>query len=237
MLGYLILLSLINHQNLFMKNQNILVLLSGLFFLTFTACNNAPAGEKVEAKDAVAKTSVSADKSVELDAASCKINWEGTKAMGGGHQGTINIQKGNLDIKDGQLVGGNITIDMNSLADVDLADANKKAKLEGHLKSDDFFAVANHPTATFEIVKATPDAAEKGAFKVTGNLTIKGITKSIEIPAKMEITDKMIALKTPPFTINRTEWDIKFHSGLMGTPKDMIINDNIGLSIVVEATL
>ncbi len=234
------LIHLVSHQYSFMKKYRFTLLISSLFFLTFTACNNAPIGEKVVAKDAVVptKTAITKYLSLPLNVNSCIINWQGTKKIGGGHKGIIFIKDGVALIKEGKLVGGKITINMNSLIDSDLSAPEDKAELEEHLKSDDFFDVANYPAATFEITKVMEDtAAGEGFIKITGNLTIKGIAKSIEIPARAGMREGQFALRTSPFTINRTDWGIKFHSGLMGTPKDMIINDNIGLQIVLAAEM
>lgn len=221
-----------------MKKFNIKLLLSSLLFLTFAACNNAPAGEKVAAKEAITtKEQAKKDLTLPLVSNDCIINWEGTKKIGGGHKGIISIKDGTVDLKGGALIGGKVTIDMNSIQDKELTDLGDKADLEDHLKSEDFFDVANHPTATFEITKVTKEPTKDGSIKITGNLTIKGITKSIEIPARAAMKGGQFKLKTSPFTIDRTAWDIKFHSGLMGTPKDMIINDNIGLQIMLTAEM
>ena len=218
-----------------MKKSNILFLVSGFLLLTFTACNNAPEGEKAEVKEAVAqKEAVATDRTVQITPTNTVIVWTATKTFGG-HHGKISVKDGSLGLKDGKLVSGKVNIDMNSIADEDLQEPSRQAKLVRHLKSEDFFDVANHPVATFEITKVTPDAAKAGMVSVAGNLTIKGITKSIEIPAEVAISKEGVNVKTPAFTINRLEWGIKFHSGILGTPKDMIINDNIGLQIIINA--
>ena len=49
-------------------------------------------------------------------------------------------------LQNGNITGGEFVIDMNSIACTDL-EGDSKGQLEGHLKSDDFFGVENHPTA------------------------------------------------------------------------------------------
>ena len=107
---------------------------------------------------------------------------------------------------DGQkLTGGEFVVDMTSLVTTDdLGDM--KAKLEGHLKSDDFFSVQNHPTAKLVFTKA--ESFNDNSYTVTGNLTIKGITKPITLVVSV-FTDKATATAK----IDRTKYDIKFRSG------------------------
>ena len=57
-------------------------------------------------------------------------------------------------------------------------------KLDEHLKKADFFDVAQFPTATFKSTKVVAGAA-KGDFKVTGDLTIHGVTKAVTLDAKL----------------------------------------------------
>ncbi|MFM8917862.1 MAG: YceI family protein, partial [Bacteroidota bacterium] len=93
-------------------------------------------------------------------------------------------------------------------------EGGSKAKLEGHLKSDDFFAVKNHPTATFEISSMTPiSGAKAGApnFTVTGKMTIKGITKDMNFPASVNFSgSNMIA--TADVVIDRSKFDVRYGS-------------------------
>jgi polyisoprenoid-binding protein YceI len=79
-------------------------------------------------------------------------------------------------------------------------------KLTNHLKSPDFFEVRKYPTARFESTKIEPGS---GAAKVTGNLTLHGVTKEISFPATVEITDAGLKLQSE-FTIDRTEFGINY---------------------------
>ena len=140
-------------------------------------------------------------------------------------------------MKDGAPESGNFTIDMTSLENTDLAeDAEKKAKLEGHLKSGDFFEVEKFPTATFEVTGVTAGGTEGATHTVSGNLTMKGITKSVDIPANVSMADGKMTIETPEFTIDRTQWDVKFNSGLFGAVGDAIIADDVKLKITLVGT-
>ena len=79
-----------------------------------------------------------------------KLVWKGYK-VAGSHEGTIAIKSGSLSFSDEKLVGGEFVVDMTTLVSTDL-EGGYKGKLEGHLKSDDFFGVANFPTATLVVI-------------------------------------------------------------------------------------
>jgi len=133
------------------------------------------------------------------------VTWTGKKVTGQ-HTGTINIKSGSLEFDNGMLTGGNITIDMNSIVCTDLGEGGAR-KLEGHLKSDDFFGVATHPTATLNIT-GVKEAEKKGSYMITADLTIKEITKSISFNA--ETNDAEAQAKV---VIDRTDFDVKYGSG------------------------
>jgi polyisoprenoid-binding protein YceI len=125
---------------------------------------------------------------------------------------------------------------MNSIANSDLTAENGKEKLEGHLKTGDFFETEKYPTGKFEITSVSAaSGVEDATHLIEGNLTMKGVTKSVKLPAHVAITDSKITAVTPAFTINRTEWGITFKSGIIGTVKDKSINDEIGLVISLAA--
>ena len=157
------------------------------------------------------------------------VSWSGSK-IAGTHTGTLNVTIGNIDVTGGKVTGGKFMIDMNSLSVTDLEAGKGKEKLEGHLKSKDFFNVGANPTATFEITSAT-------GGNVTGNLTMMGVTKSVTFPASINVGDQGVSVTTPDFTINRTDFGLKYGSAsFFSDLKDKAINDNIGLSIKLKAS-
>jgi polyisoprenoid-binding protein YceI len=146
-----------------------------------------------------------------VDAAASKLEWTGEKVTGK-HYGTINIQSGTISNNHGS-IGGAIIFDMKSIVVTDLT-GEYKGKLEGHLRSDDFFSVEKHPTATFEITGLTPLAgatATGNNFNVNGKLTIKGVSHPLTFPANVRFDGpKMTA--TGEAKVNRTLYDIKYRS-------------------------
>ncbi|HRG76566.1 MAG TPA: YceI family protein [Leptospiraceae bacterium] len=201
-----------------MKKILILSLALGL-----TYCDKAPEAPKAEAKPAVEAPKVEGT-SVGLDLTKSTVKWIGTK-LKGKHNGTVKIADGNILVKDNKIVGGKFSLDMTSIDDVDMKDdAKMKAKLEGHLKSEDFFNVEKFPKATFEITTITEEGA---SVNVTGNLTIKDVTKSVTFPAKITYgADKKPVSATANFNINRQLWNITYP----GQP-DNLIKDEINLDL------
>ncbi len=148
-----------------------------------------------------------------IDAAKSELIWHGQK-IGLTNSGTVQIKEGQL-IVDGEKFRGSFTIDMTSIVNTSLKSEKMRAKLVRHLKSEDFFSVAKHPTAAFEITKIVPYKADEGEtanYRVTGNLTIKNITHEISFPAKIDFSDSGFAADAA-FSIDRSKWDIRFHSG------------------------
>jgi len=170
-----------------------------------------------------------------------KINWTGSKPAGK-HMGTINVTKGNLLIANESVVGGNFVIDMNSITCTDL-EGDAKTDLEAHLKGtsagkeDHFFNVAKFPKANFKISKVTSLVNDPAASHlVYGTLSLKGVDKEVGFKAKIDYGGGMYKISSPDFTINRTDWGIKFMSkNFMDDIKDKFINDDIVLSVSLKA--
>jgi len=213
----------------------------GAFLLVFLAfaCKDKPAGTKAvtgAAEKAPATKEVLQSTIYKLD--SGVLNWTGSKKLGDSHQGTIDVSNGKLAVAKGVIQAGDFVVDMTSITNTDMAAGKGKEKLEGHLKNADFFDVGKFPTGTFKIISVTPAAAGGDAtHNVKGNLTLKGIEKSVTIPANVAITGGKVSVVTPSFTINRTDWGISYGSGsLADLAKDKIINDDIALVLQLSAS-
>jgi polyisoprenoid-binding protein YceI len=148
-------------------------------------------------------SSFAAPKAVKVNTASSSVAWYAEKVTGK-HNGTVGISAGALNVNGNKLVGGNFTIDLKSIKDLDIADAGYNQKFIGHISSGDFFEVEKFPTANFVITKIAGN-------QVTGNLTIKGITKSISFPAEISVKSGKVAAKAS-ITIDRTDYNIKYGS-------------------------
>ncbi|MCX2586385.1 MULTISPECIES: YceI family protein [unclassified Pedobacter] len=164
-----------------------------------------------------------------VDPAKSTITWVGKKVTGS-HNGTIALQSGTLNVDGKKVTGGTFTIDMNSIKDAD-----GSAKLEGHLKADDFFGTAKFPTSTFVITKVAGSGA---ALTVTGNLTIKGITKPVTFPATVAVNaDGTVSALAGKILVDRTKYDIRYGSkSFFDSIGDKAIDDNfeIGVKLVAK---
>lgn len=161
-----------------------------------------------------------------------QLKWVGRKVTGE-HFGTINLKSGSLDVVDGTLKGGSFVIDMPTLISTDL-EGEYKQKLEGHLKSDDFFGVANYPEAKFVITNAVKKNANQ--YDITGNLTIKGKTNPVSFPAELVIANNK-AYATANIVVDRSQYDVRYGSGsFFDNLGDKTIYDNFDLQVKLVAS-
>jgi polyisoprenoid-binding protein YceI len=153
------------------------------------------------------------------------IEWKGKKILGS-HNGTINLKDGYFEMDGESLVGGEFTVDMTSINVTDLTGEDKQ-KLEGHLKSDDFFGVENHPSASLTI----KDSSRKGnVYNVNALLTIKGTTH----PINFELTMGETAAITN-FKVDRTKYNVRYGSGsFFDNLGDNTISDNFELDVTLK---
>ncbi|MGY8653349.1 MAG: YceI family protein [Verrucomicrobiia bacterium] len=151
-----------------------------------------------------------------------KIDFLASKAVGGETPGGFKKFVGQLSVVDGNLVatGSKIVIDMESTW-------TKSEKLTAHLKNEDFFNAPKFPTSTFE---ATEILASEDIYKISGNLTMHGITKPISFPAAVQVSDDKVTLKSK-FSINRYDFDMKYKG-----QADNVIRERVTLTIDVTAT-
>ena len=168
-----------------------------------------------------------------VDTQNSSVQWKGYKVTGE-HSGVVNIKSGQLTFDDnGMLNGGSFEIDMNTITCLDLQGGGKE-KLEGHLKSDDFFGVATYPVAKFVATKVI-SRGKPGEFKVIGNLTIKETTKEVKFDTNLtEEGNKVSAIAN--LRIDRSDFDVRFGSGsFFDGLGDRTIYDEFDLTINLTA--
>ncbi|MGF1637051.1 MAG: YceI family protein [Cyclobacteriaceae bacterium] len=167
------------------------------------------------------------------DVKKSEIKWHGKKVTGE-HNGTIQLQDGDIMVENGKLTGGKFAINMGTISNDDITDADSKAKLEGHLKSDDFFGVEKHPKATFVITSVTPKSGAE--YTVKGDITIKGKTQSIEFPATVAVKGKEVHANAK-IVVDRSKFDVRYGSGsFFDGLGDKMIYDDFTLDISLVAT-
>ena len=167
-----------------------------------------------------------------IDLESSSVNWKGFKPTGE-HFGAISISKGFLEINQSKLVGGAFVFEMNSIVDLDMpADNEYNAKLVRHLKSEAFFDVVKYPTAKFKITSVNE---KEGKLNISGDLTIKDITKNITFFASLSTVDRISTLTSEVFTVNRADYNVKYGSkSFFNNLKDKFIHDDFEIYFVAN---
>ena len=202
--------------------------------LLISGCGKSEKEVKVGDKQNAGKNS---GKPLTVSVADSKVNWLGKKVTGQ-HNGTIKVLKGEVLVDNGKVTGGSVEIDMKTIADEDLKDEEYNKKLMTHLSSADFFDVGKYPTSKLELTKVEElkDATKPNVNStVTGNLTMKDVTKSITFPAEIKIENGVLTVKAD-FDVDRTDWNIKYGSGkFFDGLGDKMINDKFNLNISIIA--
>ena len=154
------------------------------------------------------------------------IHWLGKKITGQ-HEGNINLLSGSLIMENGLLTGGHFIVDMNSIASTDLKGKSAK-KLEGSLKSEEWFDAENHPQA--KLVFTSVVSQDGGLYNVTGDFTIKGKTNlaTFELQVNnLEATAKVIIDRTLFNILNGSN---SFFSNL----KDKMVNNYFEIDVSLK---
>jgi len=170
-------------------------------------------------------TSMMAQSSTSVDLDKSVVNWKAAKVTGE-HSGNVKLISASLTMKNGILNGAEFVADMNTIKVTDLQ-GEYAQKLEGHLKSDDFFGVSNHPSATFK--STSINKLDNGQYEITGDLKIKGISHPITFQANVSGNKATANLK-----VDRTKYDIKYGSGsFFDGLGDKMIYDEFDLAVVL----
>ena len=215
--------------------KKIALFISAAAFLV--ACNNSSDADKATTTDSQEVTATEGTPYT-VDSTTL-VTWTGSKPTGK-HDGTFRVSEGTLLVNNNTLAGGNFTIDINSLNNLDLVnDPKQKEGLEGHLKSPDFFDVAKYPTAKFEITSVENYVADSSSkmkdatHLIKGNLTLKDSTKNIAFPAKVTVDANTVAAFAD-FAIDRTLWGMNYKGP--NNPQDWVISKEVNIKLAVSAT-
>ena len=168
-----------------------------------------------------------------VDKGSSTVRWDAKKVTGK-HNGTIAVANGSFAVSKGGITGGTVVIDMKTIVDVDLTDAGYNAKLTGHLKSDDFFAVDKFPESKLVINKVTTVSSSE--YKFVADLTIKGVTNPVEFNAKVTLNGEKLTAEGI-MTINRAKFGVKYgSSSFFENLGDKVIYDDFTLTFNIVAS-
>ncbi|MEM6525273.1 MAG: YceI family protein [Bacteroidota bacterium] len=140
-----------------------------------------------------------------VNASESQLKWTGYHlAKSYEHWGYVNLKSGNVEVSNGKITSGEFVIDMTTIANKDVEGEKDSKKLDGHLKSDDFFAVKKHPEAKLVIKKVD------GSGKATGDLTIRGITKEIQFDTKVDEASDNKVVATADIKVDRTDFKVMY---------------------------
>ncbi len=148
------------------------------------------------------------------------LNWEGATPVKK-HYGTVDVQSGSLTVGD-DIISGIIVFDMTSIA------SEVGESLDSHLKDLDFFDTDNHPQSILNI-----SGYING--EIQGDLTIKGITQPVSLPAEITTTESDMNISAE-FSLDRTLWEVNYNSAsVFGDLGDTFINDSIDFRVNIVA--
>ncbi len=168
-------------------------------------------------------TDVALGASLPIQVEQSRIEFIGSK-VNGSHAGGFKAFTGaiTLTAAGDEVAAVNATIDMDSTY-------SDNDRLTGHLKNADFFDVPTYPVATFESTAIQAAQSDKGTHSITGDLTLHGVTRSIQFPATIELDPEKARLESD-FFINRRDFGIEY----AGRPDDLI-RDEVVIKLSVEA--
>lgn len=209
-----------------------------LFLMAAVYSCQGPSGERAVTGEAGTAALAEGDYEIYYtNTETSNVEWIGARPASQ-HDGIVTLKEGHLKVSDGEIVGGRFVIDMENIIVLDITDSGRNARLKAHLESDDFFDVPNHPEALFEITAMHRLDDVKGDYshQVTGNLTMRGTTRSVTFNALIDIDNEQLTARSMQFLIDRTEWGVNYQSPtVFAELVDRFILDDIALVVNLEA--
>ena len=174
-----------------------------------------------------------ADGEHSLDLSESKVEWVGRNLINK-HTGEVALSEGRVEFRQGMPVRGYAVLDLRRLTCTDLAGHPLHDVLIQHLQSDDFFDVEHYPEARFAFDRAQVTSTVPGGvnLKLSGELTVRGVTQPLTIDASAGRTPEGQAALQATIKLDRTEWGIIYGSGkffyrLLGH----LVNDQIEIQL------
>ena len=202
---------------------------ASIIILTLIGC-----GKKNETKDLkVGNTSSTylEKGSYDIISTESELKWIGKELSTDTHTGTLVLKNGKIDVNANEVIHGEVEIDMTTITVTDMQGKWGK-KLEGHLKSPDFFDVEKYSSA-FITFQSDENPIKNNQINLTGELTIKDITHPISFTA--ELLQKKPTLKVKAsMSFDRSEYDVRFRSGkFFENLGDKLILDDIEVDVLL----
>ena len=208
-------------------NRNGLLLVLALSATGF-ACDNDPGEGKEAAEVSTPSAEALSAPPAEVEGTAYTFSHDGSTIgfvgakVTGKHEGSFKQFSGTVDLVDNDPTKSSVMVDV-AAGSLEADDP----KLTNHLKSEDFFNAEKFSRVSFRSSNIAKEAAN---YKITGNLTMHGQTKTITFPASIEVSEASVDVKSE-FVINRKDFGITYP----GMPDDLI-KDEVLVKLDVHAT-
>lgn len=213
------------------------VVIAGLIAVIAACGDNAPSGDDATIQEKQ-QTAEAQGTQFTVDTAASRVRFTG-HGVGKNHPGKFKLSSGSVAVADNKITGGNFAIDIKSM-DLEQKGGVFDSKLRPHLMSGDFFDAEKFGTAKFDITSVqpyTPNSTDTsivgGAnFIVSGNFTLKDVTKNISFPAKVDLDGNTLKARSN-FDIDRTQWEMRY--GNDKTLGDKFISEKVNIELDLQA--
>ena len=170
-----------------------------------------------------------------LDAEKTKVRWIG-RNLTNQHDGLVEAKSGFLKIADdGELIEGEVVVDLTTLSCRDIEDSSLAGVLIGHLQNADFFEVSKYPEASFHLSSArrmpgVPCGSPN--YRIIGNLCARGQEMEIELDAMVEPISEGYVFQAV-FDFDRTKVGAVYGSGRFFERLGMhLVNDFVTIDVM-----
>lgn len=169
----------------------------------------------------------------DIDAAHAAANFAVKHMMVSTVNGTLGDVTGKVEVDDKDITKSKIDVS------IDVKGINtKQVKRDEHLRSADFFDVEKFPAITFKSTKI--EKGEGSKLKVTGDLKIKGVSKSVVLDGELsaEVANPFTKAKTRGFsgstTINRKDFGLSWNAAL--ETGGVMVSEDVKVTVEAEVT-
>jgi Uncharacterized conserved protein len=213
--------------------------LMGILAISFlsTRCGDqAPKGDDATIQDQQQTAEATGTEFV-VDTNASHVRFVG-HGVGKNHPGKFKLESGKVAVANNQVTGGSFVINIRSM-DLEQKGGMFDAKLHPHLMSGDFFDAEKFGTAKFEITGVQPYQKGSGDssivdganFTVSGNLTLKDVTKNVSFPARIDLDGNTLKAKAN-FDIDRRQWQMNY--GNDKTLGDKFISETVNIELDLQ---
>lgn len=218
-------------------NKKFSALFAVLGVTAIVACNSAPKGDQTKITDAQ-EVSEANGQTFSVDTASSSIRFTG-HGVGKNHPGKFRLSSGTVSIDSNRVTGGEFLIDVKSM-ELEEKGTMFQDKLRPHLLSGDFFDAEKFGTAKFVITDVKPyepnnadtSLVDGANFNISGNFTLKDVTKNITFPARIDLDENTLKAKAN-FDIDRRQWQMNY--GNDKTLGDKFISETVNIELDLQA--